>query len=66
MTTPYLADMLIAERTRELHREAANARLAALVRCCRPSTWARAAQRARAAAARLRPARSTAAACCTA
>ena len=45
MTTPYL-EVLAADRGRELRREAATARLVALVRCCRPSTWSRATRRA--------------------
>jgi hypothetical protein len=49
MTSPLMAEMLLAERTRELRAEAATARLAALVRCCRPSAWTRAARRAAAA-----------------
>lgn len=64
MTTPYLADLLLAERTQQLRREAAGARLAALARCCRPSSWARAVQRVRDAAARVHPVRAAAPACC--
>ena len=66
MTTPYVAEMLLAERTRELRREAAAARMVALARCCRPSTWSRAAGRMAAVAAHLRPTGRSQTACCTA
>jgi hypothetical protein len=53
MTSPYL-ELLAADRSRELCREAAAARLVALVLCCRPSAWGRAARRATAAVTALR------------
>jgi hypothetical protein len=63
--TPYAAQLIADDRAAELQRRAATERLAALARCCRPSTWVRAARRAAAAALRLRvtpaPARSGAA-----
>ena len=46
MTTPYLAELLVEFRGAELRREAARARDAALIRCCRPSAAARMARRA--------------------
>ena len=58
MTTPYLAELLVEARGTELRREAARARLATLVRCCRPSAAARMARRAGAAVTRLRTIRS--------
>lgn len=48
---PYLVSALADEHIRDLHEAAARRRLVALVRCCRPATWRRAATRARAAAA---------------
>ena len=36
------------ERIREMHATAARSRLIALARCCQPTTWVRAATRARA------------------
>jgi hypothetical protein len=56
MTTPYTTELLAADRSRELRRQAATARLAALARCCRPSAWGRAARRATTAVLRLRAA----------
>jgi hypothetical protein len=53
MTTPFATETLAAEHTAQLRTEAAAARLAALARCCRPSTWARTARRAGQAARRL-------------
>lgn len=44
MTTFDVHAQLAADRARELQREARDARLAALVRCCRPGTWQRAAR----------------------
>jgi hypothetical protein len=58
---PYALDLLAETRGAELHREASAARLAASAACCRPSSWARAARRALAAA-RLR--RTVSPACC--
>lgn len=43
MTTFDVHAQLAAARALELQREARDAHLAALVRCCRPSTWQRAA-----------------------
>jgi hypothetical protein len=56
MTTPYMTEVLAADRSRELRRQAATARLAALARCCQPSAWGRAARRAATVALRLRAA----------
>jgi hypothetical protein len=56
MTMPHL-ELLVADRGRELRREAAAARLAALARCCRLSTWGRATRRATQAVLRLRAGR---------
>lgn len=68
MLTPYAAQLLAGDRAVELQRHAATARLAALARCCRPSTWVRATRRVTAATIRLRAAlpavRSGAAPCC--
>ncbi len=68
MLTPYAAQLIADDRATELQRHAATARLIALARCCRPSTWVRATRRVAAAAIRLRaalpPARSGAAPCC--
>ena len=68
MTSPYLAEMSAELHAVELRREASAARLAALVRCCRPSAWARTARRATVAVARLRSAirddQPSAASCC--
>ncbi len=46
MTTPLTTQLIVEEHRTELLRSAATARLAAIARCCRPSTWARAARRA--------------------
>ncbi|MGY1617191.1 hypothetical protein ACI797_10645 [Geodermatophilus sp. SYSU D00691] len=64
MSTLYVAQVIADERGAELQRRADTARLAALARCCRPSTWARAARRAAAAVDRLRTARSAGTPCC--
>ncbi len=40
-----LAASVAAERSRDLTRAVETSRLAALARCCRPSTWRRAASR---------------------
>ena len=62
MTSPHLVAMFAEQRGAELRREACAARLAAIVRCCRPSAVARSARRLAALAARLR--RSAPTACC--
>ena len=68
MLTPYAAQLIANDRAAALQRSAATARLAALARCCRPSTWVRATRHVIAAGVRLRaalpPARSGAAPCC--
>jgi hypothetical protein len=68
MITAQVAQLIAADRAVELQRHAATARLAALARCCRPSTWARTARRATGAMARLRaafrPDQSVAVPCC--
>ena len=66
MIAPYTLEMLAETRGAELRREADVARLAALVACCRPRTWARAARRAVTAAARLRHGAGSPACCATA
>ncbi len=45
MNYPDITSMVLAERRRDQRREAEGERLAAIVRCCRPSTWASAARR---------------------
>ena len=64
MTTTYVSEQLATDHAAALRRDAATSRLAALARCCRPSSWARAARRAGAAAARLRGSRPVGASCC--
>lgn len=64
MLSTITAQLIAEERSAELQRHAATARLAAIARCCQPSTWARAARRTAAAFAALRRDRSAAAACC--
>lgn len=59
---PYLAELVVAERGRELAAEAARARLVALAICCRPSVRDRATVRVRLAWARLTQAGGTT--CC--
>jgi hypothetical protein len=56
MITPHAAQLIAADRTAEMQRSAHTARLAALVRCCRPTAWVRATRRAIAAATRVREA----------
>ncbi|MGY1601141.1 hypothetical protein [Geodermatophilus sp. SYSU D00815] len=63
MSTFDISEVVAAEHRARLHRRADSARLAAAVRCCRPSTWTRAARRAAAAVSRLRGHRG--ASCCT-
>ncbi len=46
MTSPYLAGLLAGDHEADLRRQAGRSRLAALARCCRPSTWGRALRRA--------------------
>jgi hypothetical protein len=43
--TPQVAELIAADRIAERQRHASAARLAALARRCRPSTWGRAARR---------------------
>jgi len=57
MVTAYPIELLAEQHRAELRREAADARLAAMVRCCTPSAWARGARRAVEAVSRLRAAR---------
>ncbi|MGY1820524.1 hypothetical protein [Geodermatophilus sp. SYSU D00079] len=68
MISPYVAQLITADRMAEAQRHATTARLAAIARCCQPSTWGRAARRATTAVLRLRDAlrrdRSAAAPCC--
>ena len=69
MTNTYLAGLLVEQHHAELRREAADARLAAIARCCSPSAWSRSARRAVEAVARLRAAARrdrSPLACCTA
>ncbi len=54
MTSLDLTQAVSAEHIRDLRRAAGRSRLSALARCCRPSTWARAARRTGAAGALLR------------
>jgi hypothetical protein len=49
---PQITGLIVADRIADRQRHAAAARLAAIARCCRPSTWARTARRIRAASAR--------------
>jgi hypothetical protein len=66
--TPDVVQLIAADRAAELQRHAANARLAAIARCCQPSSWARVARRAATAVAALRSSlrsdRPAAAPCC--
>ena len=54
MTASQLTELIVADRMAERQRVASASRLAALARCCRPSTWVRAVQRAARGLARLR------------
>jgi hypothetical protein len=45
MDTTYVASLIVGERAVELRRRADGARLAAVLRCCRPSSWARVVRR---------------------
>ena len=69
MLADYTTGVLVQSHSAALRREAGAARLAALARCCQPSTWARTARHTGEA---LRQLRSTVAperrtpACCTA
>ena len=45
MDTMYVASLIVGERGVELRRRADRARLAAVLRCCRPSSWARVVRR---------------------
>ncbi|NEK84741.1 hypothetical protein GCU60_03040 [Blastococcus saxobsidens] len=62
MIAAYALELLAETRAAELRREASAARLAAMAACCRPSTWARAADRALDTIAR--PRRSVSPTCC--
>ena len=68
MISPHVAQIIAADRMAEAQRHAAAARLAAIARCCQPTTWGRATRRATAAVLQLRDAlrrdRSAAAPCC--
>jgi hypothetical protein len=66
VTDPYAVYLLAETRGAELRREAARARLAVLIACCRPSALTRTVRRALSALARLRAAirRDQPAACC--
>jgi hypothetical protein len=44
-TFPDITSAAHAEHRRDLHREASRAVLASVLRCCRPTAWARAARR---------------------
>jgi hypothetical protein len=67
VTNAYTVELLAGARGAELRREACAARLAALVRCCRPSSVARAARRAADVVTRVRTGRPAGlAACCAA
>jgi hypothetical protein len=69
MMTPQVAQLIAADRIAERQRAGCAARLAALARCCRPSSWTRLARRAARTADRLRDAvrrdRTGAVPCCT-
>ena len=54
MTSPYLTAMVVGEHATDLRGRANQSRLAALIRCCRPSAWVRAFQRGTEALDRLR------------
>lgn len=41
MSSPLITGLIAADHVAQLRREACIARLVALARCCRPSTWAR-------------------------
>ena len=45
MTILHGTEALAADHVADLCRQACTSRLAALARCCRPSTWARALRR---------------------
>jgi hypothetical protein len=66
VTNPYAAYLLAETRGAELRQEAASARLAVLIGCCRPSVLTTAVRRLLSAPARLRAAirRDELAACC--
>ena len=68
MMTPEVAQLIASDRSAQLHRAAATARLAAIARCCRPGAVARLAGSAAAAVARLRTSprrgRTAGAVCC--
>jgi hypothetical protein len=54
MISPLVAQLVAADRSAQLQRSGAAARLAAIARCCRPSAWARSAPRMTQAVTRLR------------
>jgi len=54
MIAPQVAELIAADRIAERQRIACTARLAALARCCQPSTWERTARRVAQGVARLR------------
>jgi hypothetical protein len=66
--SPQVTQLVAADRIAERQRHAHAARLAALARCCQPSTWGRAARRVTQGLARLRTAgrrgHAPAAVCC--
>jgi hypothetical protein len=64
MSTSYAASLIADERSTDLQRRAERARLAVVVRCCRPRAWARTAGRAAAALARWRSERFPGTPCC--
>lgn len=64
MIAPQVAELIAADRIAEWQRHAATARLAAIARCCRLSTWTRAARHLTRTLTRLRAARSVAGPCC--
>jgi hypothetical protein len=69
MIAAYTTAVLAETHGADLRRQAGNARLAALARCCRPSTWARTARHAGEVLRHVRAAvvpERTAAACCSA
>lgn len=45
MNSVDITSLVLAERRRDQRREAESARLAAILRCCRPSAWSSAARR---------------------
>ena len=69
MLADYTTGVLVQSHAATLRRQAGAARLAALARCCQPSTWARTARHAGEALRQLRPTvapRGRTPACCAA